>query len=117
MPGGDRTGPLGAGPRTGRGAGFCAGYETAGFDNPVGGRGFGVGRGRFGGGRGRGYRYWYQATGLPGWSRYGSMRMEQPLPVSGSEQQSLQAAVRALQGQLDVLSRRLDALNLEEKDV
>lgn len=48
---GDRTGPLGLGPRTGRGAGYCGGHETPGFMNPYGGRAFG-GRPRFGFGRG-----------------------------------------------------------------
>ena len=45
MPGGDRTGPNGAGPMTGRAAGFCAGYPMQGYVNPIGGRGFGQGRG------------------------------------------------------------------------
>ncbi|MFN2267242.1 MAG: DUF5320 domain-containing protein, partial [Desulfonatronovibrio sp.] len=31
MPGGDRTGPLGQGPRTGRAQGFCSGSKTPGF--------------------------------------------------------------------------------------
>ena len=56
MPGGDRTGPLGWGPMTGRAAGYCAGYPVPGYLNPIPGRGwFGVGRGGFpwGGGRGR----------------------------------------------------------------
>lgn len=71
MPGGDRTGPGGMGPMTGRGAGYCAGYATPGYANPGGGRFFGAGRGAFGGrGRGRGYRNQYYATGQPGWSRY-----------------------------------------------
>ena len=53
MPQGDRTGPNGQGPRTGRGMGFCAGYPTAGFMN----QGFGRGcRGGFGRGRGFGFR-------------------------------------------------------------
>ena len=48
MPAGDRTGPTGSGPMTGRGAGFCAGFNAPGFT--------GAGRGGFGGfGRG-GYR-------------------------------------------------------------
>ncbi len=34
MPGGDGTGPLGRGPRTGRIAGFCAGADQPGFMNP-----------------------------------------------------------------------------------
>jgi len=64
MPRGDRTGPLGLGPMTGRAMGYCAGYPTPGFMNPwpgMGygrgpgfGRGFGMGRG-IGFGRGRGW--------------------------------------------------------------
>ncbi len=65
MPRGDRTGPWGAGPMTGRAAGYCAGYSVPGFMNPIGGygRGWGRGRGRgYGRGLGRGFgrgRYTY----------------------------------------------------------
>jgi len=57
MPGGDRTGPRGLGARTGRGLGYCAGYDVPGSAY---GPGFGYGRGRgrgmtYGAGRGRGY--------------------------------------------------------------
>ena len=38
MPRGDRTGPAGMGPMTGRAAGYCAGYSTPGYTNPYGGR-------------------------------------------------------------------------------
>lgn len=74
MPFGDRTGPLGFGPRTGRAMGYCAGFPGPGSMNPVPGSGwFGAGRGRgrgwFGGGRG--CRHWYWTTGLPGWARAG----------------------------------------------
>jgi hypothetical protein len=75
MPGGDGAGPAGAGPMTGRAAGYCAGYPVPGFMNPVArvGRGFygaafggypgygrampfaGAHRGRFGLGFGRGW--------------------------------------------------------------
>jgi len=58
MPRGDRTGPWGAGPMTGRAAGYCAGYSVPGYVNPVNGygRGWGRGRGRgFGRGYGRGF--------------------------------------------------------------
>ncbi|MGQ9635654.1 MAG: DUF5320 domain-containing protein, partial [Bryobacteraceae bacterium] len=65
MPFGDRTGPLGQGPRTGRGAGLCGGSAAPGNMNPTRGRGFG-GRG---GGGGRGWRNWLHATGLTGWQR------------------------------------------------
>ncbi len=70
MPGGNRMGPYGAGPRTGRGAGFCAGYEAPGYANPAFGRGYGMGGGR-GRGGGHGWRHWFHATGLPGWMRAG----------------------------------------------
>ena len=67
MPGGDRTGPVGLGPQTGRGAGYCTGNPVPGYANPGWG-GFGGGFGR-GGGRGHRHRNWYYATGLPGWAR------------------------------------------------
>jgi hypothetical protein len=63
MPRGDRTGPAGIGPMTGRAAGFCAGYSVPGFMNSGGGRWY------WGWGGGRGPRHWYHATGLPGWAR------------------------------------------------
>jgi len=57
MPRGDRTGPQGRGPRTGRGLGSCPPGETAYPNtqpgNPVLGLGRGLGRG-FAGGFGRG---------------------------------------------------------------
>jgi len=46
MPGGDRTGPAGMGPMTGRAAGYCAGYNVPGYMNPA---GRFAGRGAFGG--------------------------------------------------------------------
>ena len=45
MPQGDGTGPNGQGPLTGRGMGYCAGFNVPGFMNPCFGRGFGRGRG------------------------------------------------------------------------
>ena len=76
MPFGDRTGPWGSGPMTGRAAGVCAGFGVPCFAIPGGGRGFGRGgwgRGRgwgrgFGGGRGRGWGRgfgWKPAWGAP----------------------------------------------------
>jgi hypothetical protein len=63
MPRGDRTGPNGAGPMTGRAAGYCAGYSAPGYVNAAGGWGRGRGRGYgrgWGRGWGRGYgRGWY----------------------------------------------------------
>ena len=75
MPRGDGRGPTGFGPMTGRGAGFCSGYDVPGYANPAMGRGPGFGRASRcygGGGFGRGYRRMYYATGLPGWMRSGA---------------------------------------------
>lgn len=55
MPRGNGMGPVGQGPMTGRGAGFCVGSERAGFESNRG-RGFGGGRG--------GHRNRFFATGL-----------------------------------------------------
>jgi hypothetical protein len=48
MPGGDRTGPLGLGQKTGRGAGYCSGSSKPGYINirPGYKRGFGRGLNR-----------------------------------------------------------------------
>ena len=71
MPRGDKTGPEGLGPETGRAAGYCSGCTMPGFMNPGGGGFDGVRKGISGrAGRGRGNRNWYYATGLPGWKRY-----------------------------------------------
>ena len=60
MPRGDKTGPRGQGPMTGRAAGYGAGYDVPGYMNQ--GVGFGMG---WGGGFGRGGR-----SGLGrGWGR------------------------------------------------
>jgi len=48
MPRGDRTGPMGLGPMTGRAAGYCAGYPTPGFMNPHGSRWLGRGYAPYG---------------------------------------------------------------------
>ena len=57
MPRGDRTGPEGLGPMTGRAAGYCAGYSVPGYMNSTLGYGRGMARRRGrGGGRGHGRR-------------------------------------------------------------
>jgi len=59
MPGGDRTGPEGLGPMTGRSLGYCSGSNSPGFTYGRG-RGFGRGFGRVYWGRGRGF--WRRAS-------------------------------------------------------
>ena len=104
MPGGDRTGPMGMGPRTGRGAGFCGGAGAPGVISRMGGAFLGRGRGR----GGRGWRNMFHATGLPGWMRSGPGGVAPAeVPASEAERQSLQDQVETLQSQLDELKRRL----------
>ncbi|MBN2380288.1 DUF5320 domain-containing protein [candidate division WOR-3 bacterium] len=71
MPGGDRTGPAGQGPMTGRALGYCSGYNMPGYAHPWPGRGFGRGWGRGWGrgfGRGMGWgRGWGYAGYAPGY--------------------------------------------------
>ena len=91
MPYGDRTGPSGQGPMTGRGAGFCAGYSVPGYMNPAPGMGQAGSNFRPGfSGRGRGRRNWFNATGMPGWQRadmgmpaYGGASPQAGMPYPG----------------------------------
>jgi hypothetical protein len=114
MPGGDRTGPLGMGPLSGRAAGYCAGYGMPGFVNSALGRGFGGGFGRgrgFGGrgygGGGRGWRHWFHATGVPGWLRYGGWPASFQKPDPDLEKSALRSQAEALQAELDLIQTRL----------
>lgn len=102
MPRGDRTGPMGAGPMTGRRAGYCSGYNMPGFANPAMSP-FGMGFGYRGGGRG--WRNMFYATGLPGWQRFG---YEAPTPQQEAE--SLKTQADLLKDQLDAIDKRLKEL-------
>jgi hypothetical protein len=109
MPGRDRTGPMGAGPMTGRRAGYCAGYDIPGFSNPVPGYGMQFG-GRFGGwGGGHGWRHWFYASGLPGWARAGAAP-----PVPEQELAGLKHEAEWLKGELDAINRRIEELEKKE---
>ncbi len=94
MPRGDRTGPTGQGPRTGRAAGFCAGYDVAGCDNPEPRRGAGMGRGR-GWGRGRG-----MGRG------YGGLAPQEA--NASAELQVLRDQMAGMQARLDAVLSRLE---------
>ncbi len=115
MPRGDGTGPGGMGPMTGRAAGYCAGFNTPGFANPVrGGFGRGYGRGGGMGFGGRGWRHWFCATGLPGWLRFGGAGMMPQGPDPEVEKQALRGQVDALRAELDALQKRLNELEGDE---
>ena len=136
MPGGDRTGPMGVGPLSGRGAGYCAGFDRPGYMNPMpgrgygfgGGRGFGRGVGRGFGGGGRGRRNMYYATGLPGWARggyeypgwnapdYTYDPAETPEVIRKNELAYLKAQARYAKEELENINKRIDELKASEKE-
>ncbi len=116
MPRGDRTGPHGVGPRTGRGLGFCTGNEEPGYANPAYGlgrrMGRGVGRGRStgwragrGAGWGRGNRNFF--GGPPGWGRAvladSGIAKEDEISWLESQAQRLKDSLENLQKRLDTL--------------
>ncbi len=106
MPRGDGTGPMGMGPMTGRAAGYCAGYGTPGFANPVGGRGFGFWGGGRGRGGGRGWRNRFYATGWPGGMRGGVYAA----PAPEQELEALKQQAASLQNALNEINERVEQL-------
>ena len=96
MPGGDRTGPMGQGPMTGRGAGRGRGFG-AGLGQ---GCGFG-GRGFAGGGWGRRNCWWQGRAPLPG-----ALAPQGPDALE-PEKQALTNQVVTLESELGLLKQRL----------
>ncbi len=122
MPGGDRTGPAGFGPMSGRAAGYCAGYPVPGYANPVGGRlgmGFrgGFGRG-FGRGAGRGFRRgtFLGNPAYPAYPVYSSPYPYQGTMDSKQEMDLLQAEAENIKAELDAVNKRLAELKKETKE-
>jgi len=111
MPGGDRTGPAGRGSMTGRGSGFCAGYEVLGFSDPNFRQG---GAPRVRGGRGRRNRFF--ATGMPGWQYFtenpvpGGMSFSAQPETPQNELEVLKGQAQYLENGLKELQARMEAL-------
>ena len=109
MPGGDRTGPNGLGPMTGRAAGYCAGFGAAGYMTSY-------RPGLWRGGRGRGRRRY--ATGFAGWlpaiGRLWPAGFVGASFLPGTAQQqeidSLKGQVQYIEEVLDGLRRRVDEM-------
>ena len=121
MPRGDRTGPFGTGPMTGRGAGYCAGYSVPGYMNPIPTRGWGFGygagwgRGRGWGrgfGRGFGWRWAVSPYGYPAVPYTPGVRPQQ-------ETELLKEQAKAVQEELNAINQRIKELesnNTSEND-
>ena len=112
MPRGDQTGPMGMGPMSGRGAGFCAGYDAPGYAYPGyptrGVRRMWRGRGWFGG-HGM-HRHGY------GWGPMDFVAYEVPYPAEMTPEEKadmLSTREAWLKEQLDEVHRDLDNLQKE----
>ena len=118
MPRGDRTGPNGMGPMTGRAAGYCAGYSTPGFMNPGGGRGMGMARGFRGGGgggrgfgRGFGYQYPVNAGYYPNVAPAAQYPVAgEPVYDSGQELEMLKNQAEYMKSSLENIKQRIEDL-------
>ena len=103
MPRGDGTGPMGMGPMTGRGMGYCAGYAVPGYANA----GFAMGRGR-------GYRRMYHLTGMPGWACHGAYPYSPGTAVNADEKEILKSQADFLEEQLSQVRDRLSRFGKTE---
>jgi len=124
MPGGDGTGPLGRGSRTGRALGFCSGYDRPGYANPAYGRGFGRGYGRgfgrvygrgFGRGFGRGRAFGYQGYPEAYYEPYYNQNTA-PQPNAEEEKSYLENLVKGLEQEIKSIKQRLSELSKENNE-
>jgi hypothetical protein len=112
MPGGDRIGPLGEGPMTGKGLGYCGGFDAPGYAymQPFLGRGRGFGRGR-----GRGMR-----RGMGFGLRWGAPVYPYPYtyatPYTGeNEAEILRQQAKNLEDTLEQINQRLSQVEEQTK--
>ena len=104
MPAGDGTGPRGMGFLRGRGAGFCAGYPIAGFQNQGFGRGYGRGFAGLGF-RGRRNRY---SAGVENFKNFDTFTYNEITPEQ--EKEILINQANNLQATIIELNRRIKEL-------
>ena len=113
MPGGDRTGPMGGGPLTGGGFGYCGGASyPRGFSRSS----FGGRQGSFGRGGGRGWRNRFWATGRTAWQR--AVDWEDPIRPRdlAAERSDLRRETAVLEAELQRLRARIEELETSSSD-
>lgn len=113
MPGGDRTGPEGLGPMTGRSVGYCSGSNSPGFAFGRG-RGFGRGFGRGYWGRGRGF---WRRAGYPDlcYEPVPYYRDVYQKPTKEEEKAYLENLIKDLEEEIKSVKSRIKQLS-EEKE-
>lgn len=110
MPRGDRTGPMGMGKMSGRAAGYCNGFGTAGYasGSPFIGGGFGRGNGT-----GYGWRRMACVAGMPGWRFRTGAGYQESNAYFVEEKSKLEQQVFLLEAQLQEMKDRLNQLREE----
>ena len=113
MPGGDRRGPDGRGPMSGRGLGYCAGYNSPGFTKgmPM---GRGLGHGYWGHGRGYGWRNHSYST--PYYEPVSYHRNVYSEPNREDEKRYLEDMAKGLEEELKSIKERLQDLSKQKKE-
>ena len=107
MPGGDRTGPEGRGPMTGRRLGYCTGYQNPGYENPRYGLGRGFGRGYWG--RGRRFSYGPRYPDF-----YDNPNMY-PQNISKEEEKTyLEDTIKNLEEEIKLIRKRIEEISKEK---
>lgn len=125
MPGRNGKGPMGMGPRSGRGAGNCRGEGFGGIDgtNAETNLGYGAGRGygfaiggRGRGGNKRGWRDTVNVTGLPGWLKGKGVATQDQNQALMEEKELLTNQLAALKTELESVKQRLSEMEREPKE-
>jgi len=111
MPRGDKTGPEGQGPMTGRGLGFCAGFPNPGFVNNFFGRGIGGNR-VFGRGLGMGFRGGRGQFG----NYYPYQNPSSQVLSKKDELNFMEAQAKNLKKELDEMHKRISELKSEKNN-
>ncbi len=105
MPGFDGTGPLGQGPMTGGGFGYCVGSWP--YRGRTLARGVGRGGRPWGGGRGFAYGGGWRRAGYYRGPYYGANYPLDPVRPAGSETEFLKAQADDLRAELQAVEQRL----------
>ncbi len=99
MASGDRTGPMGQGPRTGRALGYCSGYDDPGYTKGFG----GMGRGRA---FGRGFHFGWPFRGnIPANLWAYTFSREDEINVLKSQKEELERMRKDIEKRLDDLEK------------
>ncbi|MBD3317609.1 MAG: hypothetical protein GF344_17610 [Chitinivibrionales bacterium] len=106
MPGGNGMGPMGMGPMTGRGAGYCSGYGVPGYVNTQA-RGRGMGRGR-----GWGHGFGMGMAWRRGWAPPAYAPDAYPPPYASgipprNEAEALKSQAKYIQEALEDINKRI----------